>query len=127
MKNEYIIYEGEYYTIEWYYNSNSNSSAMKFFYKLDNDKQMAAFKLFQKMADFGKIESEEQFNYEKDKIYAFKPKPNRFLCFFFSGKKIIVTNAFEKKQDKMPPREKEKALSCKKDYENRIKHGEYYE
>jgi len=27
---------------------------------------------------------------------------------------VIVTNAFTKKQDKLPPGEKEKALKCKK-------------
>jgi hypothetical protein len=63
------------------------------------------------MAHMGKIRNETKFRNEEDGIYAFKPKPDRFLCFFFSGKKIIVTNAFEKRQDKLPLEEKKKSSS----------------
>ncbi|MFM6247534.1 MAG: type II toxin-antitoxin system RelE/ParE family toxin [Dolichospermum sp.] len=30
----------------------------------------------------------------------------RFLCFFFTGKKIIITNAFQKKTQKLPKNQK---------------------
>jgi len=63
------------------------------------------------MAKIGKILNVTKFRHEGDSIYAFKPKPDPFLCFFHSGKKIIITNAFEKKQDKLSPMEKKKALS----------------
>jgi len=61
-----------------------------------------------------------------DKIYAFKPKPHRFLAFFFTGGKVIITNAFAKKSDKLPPGEKDRALRCMQDYEQRVKAGSYY-
>jgi hypothetical protein len=79
------------------------------------------------MARVGKILNITKFRHEGDGIYAFKPKPDRFLCFFLSGKKIIITNAFMKKQDKIPPTEKKKALSCQKDYKSRVDGGVYYE
>lgn len=79
------------------------------------------------MGDAGKIQDEEKFRNEDDQIYAFKPKPDRFLCFFIKGSKIIVTNAFEKKAAKLPPREKEKALKYKQDYINRVNEGSYYD
>lgn len=79
------------------------------------------------MANMGKIHNKTKFRSEGDGIYAFKPKPDRFLCFFFSGKKMIVTNAFEKKQDKLPPEEKKRALINRKDYEARIKSENYYD
>lgn len=75
----------------------------------------------------GKILNITKFRYEGDSIYAFKPKPDRFLCFFFSGKKIIITNAFEKKQDKLSTTEKKRALIHQADYKTRIEKGEYYE
>lgn len=50
-----------------------------------------------------------------------------FLCFFFDGAKVIITNAYEKKSAKMPQREKLKALNAKKDYIKRCKQEEYYE
>ncbi len=73
------------------------------------------------------IQNKTIFRNEADGIYAFKPKPDRFLCFFFKGKKIIVTNAFKKKQDKLPKQEKDRALARRADYEARVKKGIYYE
>ena len=127
MKKEYIVFQGKEFTIEWYYNSSGNSQAKEYFDSLDRDRKIEAFKLFKAMADIGKILNIQKFRNEGDKIYAFKPKPDRFLCFFFSGKKIVITNAFVKKQDKLPPNEKKKAQAYQADYESRIKKGEYYE
>ena len=79
------------------------------------------------MGDQGKIFDETKFRNEGDKIYAFKPQPDRYLCFFFRGKKIIVTNAFMKKTQKLPQSEKDLALKAYQSYEKRIKEGSYYE
>jgi len=79
------------------------------------------------MGDSGKLQNEQKFRNEGDQIYAFKPSPDRFLCFFFTGSKIIVTNAFEKKTDKLPIKEKERALKYKADYIKRVKGDIYYE
>ncbi len=78
------------------------------------------------MGDHGQIRNIEKFRNEGDKLYAFKPQPHRFLCFFFDGNKIIITNAFMKRQQKLPKAEKDKAMGYKVDYENRIKKGRYY-
>jgi hypothetical protein len=79
------------------------------------------------MGDAGIIKDITKFRNEGDKIYAFKPQPNRFLCFFYEGKKIIITNGFRKKQQKLPVKEKENALNKRDDYTNRINTGDYYE
>ena len=84
---EIVAYTGEKFTVEWYFDSES----------------------------------------ECDGIYAFKPKPHRFLCFFVKGKKLIITNGFIKKSDKLPKNEKEKALKRREDYETRCKKNQYYE
>lgn len=127
MKKEYIAWQGEKYTIEWYFNDNDKSPAKEYFEELSVSSKEKLFSLFVNMGSQGKIFNKEKFNNEGDQIYAFKPKPDRFLCFFFSGSKIIITNAFEKKKEKLPPREKEKALKYKSDYTNRIHRGTYYE
>jgi phage-related protein len=49
------------------------------------------------------------------------------LCFFSTGRKIIITNAFAKKSDKLPPAEKDRALRAKADFEARVKKEMYYE
>ncbi len=123
---EYIIFAGEAYTIEWYYADNGKSQPFTFYESLDQKDKLQFLKLVKMMGDIGQIRNKEKFRNEGDKIYAFKPKPNRFLCFFTEGQRIIVTNAFTKKANKLPPREKTKALNHRSDYLERTKKGTYY-
>jgi hypothetical protein len=83
--------------------------------------------LVKRLGDIGMIRDETKFRNEGDKIFAFKPQPNRFLCFFFAGRKVIITNGFLKKSQKFPPGEKERALRAKHNYEQRVKEERYYE
>lgn len=124
---EYIAYEGSKFIIEWYFDSNGKSVALDYFESLDDGNQIKLMGLFELMGGLGEIRNKEKFRYEDDKIYAFKPQPHRFLCFFFTGHKIIVTNAFHKKSDKLPQNEKERALKFKDDFETRVKRGDYYD
>ncbi|SOE23781.1 Phage derived protein Gp49-like [Spirosomataceae bacterium TFI 002] len=43
----------------------------------------------------------------------------RIFCFFDKGKLIVLANGFQKKTQKTPKKEIEKALKIKADYENR--------
>jgi phage-related protein len=45
----------------------------------------------------------------------------RIFCFFDEGKLIVVTNGFQKKTQKTPNQEIEKALKIKKEYEREKK------
>jgi len=126
VSKEFIIYQGIEYTIEWYYNDRGKSQAKTYFDDLDREGKLEALKLFKTMARIGKILNITKFRHEGDGIYAFKPKPDRFLCFFYSDKKIIITNAFVKKEDKLIPTEKKKALAYQKDYKARVEEGVYY-
>ena len=71
------------------------------------------------MGDFGKILDKTKFRAEGDEIYAFKPQPDRYLCFFKKGKKIIVTNTYRKSGDKIPKSEKQLAINNRDDYLSR--------
>jgi phage-related protein len=126
-KRKYIAYKGQQFTIEWYFDGKNKSSALEYFLELSNSQKDKVLYLFRVMGDLGKIVNEEKFRYEGDQIYEFKPSPDRFLCFFFVGGKIVVTNAFEKKTAKLPIKEKERALKYKADYIVRAKKGVYYE
>jgi phage-related protein len=72
--------------------------------------------LVKNMGDFGKIIDTTKFRNEGDGIYAFKPRPDRYLSFFTDDKKIIVTNGFVKKTDKLPKNEKNLAIKYRQDY-----------
>ncbi len=127
MDREYIVYEGDFFTIEWYFSKNGKSQAFEYFQKLDKGRKKKILYLIKRIGDFGKISDKTKFINEDDGIYAFKPQPDRFLSFFTSGKKIVITNAFAKKTSKLPKNEKELALKNRADYIFRVQKGEYYE
>lgn len=124
---EYTAYSGDAFTIEWYFDNENQSDALEYYNSLNASERIQLLKLFKRMGDVGEIKDKTKFRYEGDKIYAFKPQPDRFLCFFNEGKKIIVTNGFRKKQQKLPIKEKEHALDKRNTYINRVNSGEYYE
>ena len=124
---DHILYKGNVFTIEWYFDERGKSAAFEYFEGLTIERQVKFVKLVRLMGEAGKIFDKTKFRNEGDQIYAFKPQPDRFLCFFFTGRKIIVTNGFEKKSRKLPPGEKEWALRAKADFEMRVKNGAYYE
>lgn len=116
-KNSCLIYEGEHYRIEWYFDNKGYSQAYEYFLGVSDVQKRKFLILVKKLADFGTIFDKTKFRNEGDSIYAFKPQPDRYLCFFFTGKKIIVSNAFRKKTDKLPQSEKETALKNMAAYE----------
>ena len=113
------IYFGTKFTIEWYYDRNGKSVAKDFFMKSSEELQDKFLLLVKKMADFGKIYDIKKFRNEGDGIFAFKPQPDRYLSFFTYGSKIIVTNGFKKKTDKLPKNEKKIAIKFREEYFNR--------
>lgn len=123
----YIAYAGPKFVIECYFTEDGEMPAFDYFLELDDDDKIKTLDLFRLISTEGKIYNQQKFRNEHDKIYAFKPKPHRFMCFFFVGKRIIVTNGFVKKKDDLPPQEKKRALKRQSDYENRFKAGKYYE
>ncbi|TGN18847.1 type II toxin-antitoxin system RelE/ParE family toxin [Leptospira idonii] len=123
---ELIAYKGEKFTIEWYFDESEKSDVLDYFDDLPEKFQIKTLALFKRFADIGEIKDNTKFNFEGDSIFAFKPIPHRFLCFFVKGKKIIITSAFHKKTDKLPRNEKERALKRREDYEKRTKKGTYY-
>ena len=126
-EKHYVAYKGSKFTIEWYYTETGNSPPLDFFTSLNVENKIKVMQLFELLGTHGKILNIEKFRNEGDGIFAFKPKPYRFLSFFFQGGKIIVTNGFIKKQDKLPPNEKKRAQRFEEDYKQRVKEGKYYE
>lgn len=122
-KKNFIAYQGIKFSIEWYSEKEYISSVLEYFEGLSKEHKKKLFKLFETIGNFGKIFNQEKFRHEGDQIYVFKCYEDRFLCFFFDGAKIIITNAFTKKTNKLPVREKQKALRYKTDYINKYKKG----
>ena len=111
-----IIYSGTYFSVEWYYDENSYSQAYEYFLSTNDMQKRKFLVLVKRIADFGRIFDKTKFRNEGDNIYAFKPQSDRYLTFFAVGKKIIVTNGFCKRTDKLPQAEKDLALKYKNNY-----------
>jgi phage-related protein len=126
-ERQWIAYQGPAFTIEWYWDAQGRSPPLEYFERLPEDRQDDLLMLLKRMGDFGRIFDKTKFRNEGDQIFAFKPQPDRFLCFFTAGRKIIITNAFVKKSDKLPPSEKDRSLRAKADFEARVRKGTYYE
>jgi len=127
VKNKFLIHKGEKITLEWYFDKNGKSKVRKSFMELTLNSKKKLTYIFLQLGKMGKLFNKEKFRNEGDKIYAIKASQDRFLCFFFDGTKIIITNSYKKKSNKLPRNEKDKALKAKKDYEQRFKEGTYYE
>ena len=127
MSRKLVAYKGSEFQIEWYYSPKGESQSFEYYQQLTAVERMKLQNLFRIMGESGRIRDESKFRNEGDKIYAFKPQPYRFLSFFVAGKKIIVTNAFRKQQEKLPKAEKEQALKCMESYKARVAKGVYYE
>lgn len=127
LKKEFIAYAGQELTIEWYFTSRGKSESLLYFEELPVNRKKKVVNLIRLLGNSGKIFNKEKFRHEGNQIYAIKASEDRFLCFFFDGAKVIVTNAYEKKSAKMPQREKKKSLKAKDDYTKRVKRGTYYE
>ncbi len=67
---------------------------------------------------------------QPNRIYALKPRDERFFSFTTAGSKVIVTNACHKHSQQMTRADLERlrfAVRCKNDYLARVKGGTCYE
>ena len=119
-----LIFKGKRFILEWYYDKNGKSAAKEFYLEETEELQSKFLVLARRMGEFGKIFDKTKFRHEEDGIYAFKPQPDRYLSFFTDKKKIIVTNGFRKKTDKLPKNEKDLAMKYRQDYFERNKRND---
>ena len=93
------------------------------------DVQVKLSALVKYIADHGRLFDITKFKKvdSRDNVFEFKPVNHRFFSFFYKGRKIIITNAYIKKSQKVSKRDLEKARNMKKTYTARLKGGIYCE
>lgn len=125
---DYIFYQGEKFQIEFYFDEKGEMLAKKYYDSASRSVRLKLLALAKRMAEHGKIFDDTKYRIvdKNKKIYEFKPKAERFFNFFCKGKKIIITNAYLKKGQKVNQQELDRAIDLKKDYEIRAKGGGYY-
>ena len=100
---DFLIYSGAHYSVHFHAEAKNSSAVNDYFEGCDNVAQASLLYLVKRMADEGRIYDTTKFRIEDkgNKIYCFKPRSERFFCFFFTGKKIIITSAHTKKKQKL--------------------------
>lgn len=128
-KEEYIFYQGEKFQIEFYFTENGKLPAKEYLQEVSPEGEQKLFALVRYMAEAGKIFDVTKFRIvdPREKLYEFKPLQYRFFNFFYAGGKIIITNGYMKKSQKVDKKELKKAITIRKDYERRVREGSYYE
>jgi hypothetical protein len=114
----FLVYKGEHYAVYFHAETKDSSDVNKYFECCEDVVQASLLFLVKTMADIGHIYDENKFRIEdrQNKIYCFKPRGERFFCFFFTGKKIIITSAYAKKKQKLDRHELKKAIQVRKEY-----------
>lgn len=128
-EEDYVLYQGERFQVEFYFTDRGELPAKEYFDSSDSQIQIKLLALVKYIAEEGRLFDETKFRLvdRKEKIYEFKPMAERFFNFFYEGKKIIITNAYRKKRQKLDQQALVKAINIKKDYEFRVKGATYYE
>lgn len=128
-QEEYVFYQGEKFQVEFYFNEKGELPAKEYFDAADRQAKIKLLALVKYMAEVGRLFDETKFRVvdKQEKIYEFKSMDERFFNFFYEGRKIIITNAYRKKGQKVDKRELDRAIALKKDYDLRVKGGVYYE
>lgn len=119
-----LVYNGHVLKLEFYVTPTGVAPAEEWLEHLTVPQQQKFAALFARMGDTGKIWNERKFKHltETDQIFEFKVETDRMLCFFFVGRRLILTHGFRKTGDKTPRRELDRAEAAKRDFEERIKH-----
>lgn len=131
---QYLVYEGEFFTIEFYFTEDLEIPIWSHYTNLSEEEKTDFFVRVQKLANSkpGTVHPKTIFNLEdkQEKIYAIKFGQNRFCSFFAKDKRIIITNSYVKKSQKNTKKITDgglkKAKSYKDDYETRSKNKNYY-
>lgn len=115
---EYLIYEGKYYFVYFHAEERAFSEVHDYFERCDDATQASLLFLVRRIAEAGRIYDTTKFRIEdkENKIYAFKPKQERFFCFFFFEKTIIITSAYRKKKQKLDKKELKKSIVIRNQY-----------
>jgi len=118
---DFLLYSGGRYSVYFHAETKDSSAVYEYFEGCDDATQASLLFLVKRMGDIGHIYDITKFRIEdrENKIYCFKPRRERFFCFFFMGKRLIITSAHTKKKQKLDHDEIGKAVRIRNEYFNK--------
>ncbi len=128
---EILIYEGLYFVAEWYYTDAGQLPALEYYSSMRVIDQGRFDDFVEYICNLKRGDRPPQTMYRiedsENKIYALKPRDERFFNFTTVGAKVIITNAYHKRSQKVDRDELAKAIRFREDYLRRVQGGTYYE
>jgi len=131
---DYLYYQGRCLRIEWYYTSDGRMPGLEYYLTLPEKDQERLDYMVKYLADNAPAARlpKSLFRLEdpRNRIFAFKPRAERFFNFFAQERRIIIINAFKKHSRKMTKDDIEKlrlAARLREDYLRRVSERSYYE
>ncbi len=116
------------FEVEFYTKDNGEKPARDFILGLDTKMRAKVLGIINVLEEKGNQLREPYSKHLDDGIFEIRGKVGtditRVLYFFYSGKKIIITNGFIKKTQETPRHEIRLAKSYRKDYLERVKNNE---
>ncbi|MDD5657252.1 MAG: hypothetical protein PHF00_08365 [Elusimicrobia bacterium] len=129
-----LFYEGTHLAMEWYYTETGHLPALEYYRRMAEVDQHKLKMIVKYMADnphgtqlpasLYRIEDRD------NKIFAFKPRGERFFNFTTEGAAVIITNAYHKHSQQMTRQDLEELRTAgryRNDYLRRVREGTYYE
>ena len=133
-RESYIHYEGRTFTAEWYYTEEGKLTALDYYRDLPLQDRTRLNYMIKHLCDSprGTILPTTLYRIEdrENKIYALKPRDERFFSFTTEGAKVIITNAYHKHSQQMTRADLESlkiAGRYRQDYLKRVRGETYYE
>ncbi|HVA65375.1 MAG TPA: hypothetical protein VNK24_00435 [Elusimicrobiota bacterium] len=132
--DDVLIHPGRYLTAEWFYTIESKMPAREYYAGLAEMDQDRFDDMIQYLCETkpGSLLPKTLYRIEDrpNKIYALKPRDERFFNFTTAGAKVIITNAYHKHSQQMTKADLEHlkvAVRYRHDYLKRVQEGTYYE
>jgi hypothetical protein len=129
-----LLYDGPYFSVEWYYTESGHLPAYDYFRRMPEADQLRLRLLVKYMADspHGTRLPMNLYRIEDraERIFAFKPRAERFFNFTTDESAIIITNAYHKHAQRMSRADLDQlqvAVRSRRDYMRRVREGSYYE
>ena len=133
-KESYVHHAGQFFTAEWYYAEDGKLPALDYYRELEVHDRARLNHIIRHLCDspHGTILPMTLYRVEdrENKIYALKPRDERFFNFTTDGAKVILTNAYHKHSQQMTKADLESlkiAVKYRQDYLKRARGRTYYE